>query len=670
MVYSFDIFDTLITRKTYSPSGIFFIMQEKIIEKDLLPRDISNNFSSIRINAEKNARLWSEFEEVTLQEIYNAMKKMTHINSDKIKLLMKLELEVEIEMSVALSNQIVLLKEKLYQGNRIILISDMYMDKDSIKRILCHVDSVFENIEIYVSSEFKTTKHSGNLFKIVKKLENINDEWIHFGDNEFSDYRVPKLMGIQAQLIVNRYYTLWNQFVDSNNLSNMTSELIMGLTKNTIVESKRCNIAYEIGASLGGYILWPYVKWIVDLAILNNVKSLYFFARDGFLLKKMADIYINSLNCSIKSRYVYASRKSLREGGDKKAFLAYFDQMIGGERDAYFVDLQGTGESMKCLIKNFSEFKKIRFHIFYYVMLENRLEGYAEWMAYTSKNVRSPIELFCRAPHGATIGYKFVQDKAIPVIKEIDKKIWLDAQLDEYIKGVCEWTENVCCLDMKVRERINWNAVSDAALKFVIQTKNEELLDFLGNLPHDEMEYSDMKYAPLLSDRDIYLNYFKRTYKMADTYYSGADINMSLRRATDSQIKRAKWFCKHYDSVIGKLIHLKKIRIPILENRRVIVYGAGKIGEDVYKFLHGVKKCKVVAWVDKNDDKCVSRGLNVIPIEKLQYIEYDMLIIALAGSREQNRTLIEISDFLNNIGITNDKIVFWQELEKTIQNEV
>lgn len=46
------------------------------------------------------------------------------------------------------------------------------------------------------------------------------------------------------------------------------------------------NIQKDIGISIGGPILFFYVNWIIDNAIQQSIENLYFFSRDGFILKK------------------------------------------------------------------------------------------------------------------------------------------------------------------------------------------------------------------------------------------------------------------------------------------------------------------------------------------------------------------------------------------------
>ena len=50
-MYSFDVFDTLISRKTGSPRGVFLVMQKKLIDQDIFA-ELAPVFAEKRYEAE------------------------------------------------------------------------------------------------------------------------------------------------------------------------------------------------------------------------------------------------------------------------------------------------------------------------------------------------------------------------------------------------------------------------------------------------------------------------------------------------------------------------------------------------------------------------------------------------------------------------------------------
>lgn len=59
-------------------------------------------------------------------------------------------------------------------------------------------------------------------------------------------------------------------------------------------------------------VLYAYVGWIIDEAIKRKIETLYFLARDGYILRKIAQRICCERKLSIQCRYLYCSRMSLR----------------------------------------------------------------------------------------------------------------------------------------------------------------------------------------------------------------------------------------------------------------------------------------------------------------------------------------------------------------------
>ena len=133
-LYSFDIFDTLITRNTISPLGIFLLLQDKIKSDrhfDILPDDFVNNFCQYRKNAELRCRGINNtnynFKEITLDDIYNNLMENHSIENEFIEKIKLLEIELELKSVQPIQKNIKNLKKILENSKQVILISDMYL---------------------------------------------------------------------------------------------------------------------------------------------------------------------------------------------------------------------------------------------------------------------------------------------------------------------------------------------------------------------------------------------------------------------------------------------------------------------------------------------------------------------------------------------------------------
>ncbi len=80
----------------------------------------------------------------------------------------------------------------------------------------------------------------------------------------------------------------------------------------------------------------------------------------------------------------------------------------------------------------------------------------------------------------------------------------------------------------------------------------------------------------------------------------------------------------------------KEILIPyynfdkniIEKDAKIILYGAGKIGQSYYKQICIDKLYNIIAWVDKKYLFYQEQGLNVLSIENIKNLEYDYILLA------------------------------------------
>lgn len=102
----------------------------------------------------------------------------------------------------------------------------------------------------------------------------------------------------------------------------------------------------------------------------------------------------------------------------------------------------------------------------------------------------------------------------------------------------------------------------------------------------------------------------------------------------------------------------EKILVPyggICKNQKVIIYGAGVLGQAIYKYITR-EKIIVVAWVDKSFQKYRNEGFEVDSTEILQNfdIDYDVVIIANISQKCAD----QIRDTLLSYGIPGSKIIW------------
>ena len=95
--------------------------------------------------------------------------------------------------------------------------------------------------------------------------------------------------------------------------------------------------------------------------------------------------------------------------------------------------------------------------------------------------------------------------------------------------------------------------------------------------------------------------------------------------------------------------------VSCLRNKKIVLYGAGKVGRDTYAQLKKFHY-SIVLWADKNYKLYQNNGMQVASPEEVLSTEYDVIFIAIREKALAER----IREELLNKGISDKKIV-WKE---------
>lgn len=319
-VYSFDVFDTVVTRITAHPRAVFLLIQEELKRSEKhLSACLVDNFHVTRIEAERTARKLSSTEDVTIREIYDVIKKKYDLSSSCVERLISLEIRVESKAIKVIPETVRLISELRKTRVRIVFVSDMYLPVDVLERILSEKGVFKEGDGLYVSGHMGLAKRTGSLFKKVLHLEKLHpSELFHLGDNRRSDYRKALKNGISSVHLergcLNRYERMLvsSKTEDSSWLQ---WQLLAGASRLARLQcdcdsDKRLLDLHAVGANIAGPILFGFVLWLFDEAEKKNLDKLYFLARDGQVLFEIAQILNQYRNNKFTLKYLYSSRQA------------------------------------------------------------------------------------------------------------------------------------------------------------------------------------------------------------------------------------------------------------------------------------------------------------------------------------------------------------------------
>ena len=343
MTYSFDIFDTCLVRKCGEPSNVFDLVAEKAFTKPV-STEVRRSFVAARIEAA--AATWSDTQ--TIADIYRAFG-FVHPNIRSKEELIELEKSVEREILVPVAE----MKERITSlrkaGHRILFVSDMYLSAEFVQPVLQQSGLWEEGDAVYVSCDAGATKASGKLYAYIKEKEQISyRDWHHYGDNEHSDVKVPKKLGIHAHRVGYTYTPYQKAMQQKASLYYQWGGMMAGLSRSIAVQSERTahkDFVLDIIAPLFATFVYRVMKNAQE----RGIDALYFCARDAYPLYRIA-LKMQGLFPRVTVEYLYISRKALYEG-DEERKLGYFKQIGLASKTAKnaIVDIRTRGNTLLAL---------------------------------------------------------------------------------------------------------------------------------------------------------------------------------------------------------------------------------------------------------------------------------------------------------------------------------
>lgn len=332
-IYSFDIFDTLLTRLVSEPTEIFRICGDRALHFGWI-NFTAETFQEVRINAERRSRLFYEAGEVTLDEIYREVANTLEISAETIQKLKQLELDVEAEYLVAVPQARPLLEKARRSHPHVLFLSDMYLPEAFLEERLRQHGFWQTGDRLYVSCQYRKSKGSGDLFlKAIADRQLRPQELTHIGNSWQPDVAKPRALGIKAIHFdianPNRYESILQENARSTN--GITS-LLAGLSRYTRLsrepKTSKEAIIGDIAASVAAPILTAYTIWILQQAKARQLARIYFLARDGEILLQIAQELAPKIYPEVELRYLYVSRQALRMPGLTKIDRAFWEWMF------------------------------------------------------------------------------------------------------------------------------------------------------------------------------------------------------------------------------------------------------------------------------------------------------------------------------------------------------
>lgn len=301
-VVSFDVFDTLLRRRIMPPEKIK-IRAAKAVSHLLAEKGVEVSISEAldrRQMVERKlyaaAHRAGNDPECHINDVVSMWLEIFLAPSDAaecVEQVISEEIEAEKSVCYAVDGMTEAVQKIRNLGKKVLFVSDMYLGEDHIAYLLeeCGYCGLYD--KLYVSSEYKMSKRSGRLFKLMLEECQLSvKRWVHFGDNRIIDIRPPKKLG-------GRSYRFWpkdhavrvTRFRRLDRLEKANSKW----TAVSLLESCQGHedqmllndLIYTVGHWIFGPVLANFIHQVLERASREDIELMLFPAEQGSSLREI-----------------------------------------------------------------------------------------------------------------------------------------------------------------------------------------------------------------------------------------------------------------------------------------------------------------------------------------------------------------------------------------------
>lgn len=342
-LFSFDIFDTLLVRACGKPEVLFDILASRVLGDDS-DSNKRKAFAAERIRAGWIARdKKHNNSDPLLDEIYSEADFSAFTDLDNNAIL-EIELNVESDMLVGVNHMRKIVNDCRSEG-KVCFTSDMYLPSSFLTSILKRERFYRDGDSVYVSGDVGKSKVSGELYRHVMS-ENPDCRIVHYGDNRYSDGKVMKKVTHGKHIRIKHLFSPYQEKVshlpDYDQLQR--PYVLASLSKAVYISQPSKNHSIKFATDIIAPTLIPIVYEILNRASKAGCNKLFFFARDGKILYKIAKCF-KPLFPEIKFEYLYLSRTSI--------YVPSLDQINEDTLNSLYLPVKQKGTTVAKFIRKY-----------------------------------------------------------------------------------------------------------------------------------------------------------------------------------------------------------------------------------------------------------------------------------------------------------------------------
>jgi FMN phosphatase YigB (HAD superfamily) len=310
--YSFDIFDTVLTRRLARPVDVFTLLGERL-RKEGIRVPPFGLFRLLRIRCERWSRRFEPSYEVKLPDIHRLMGRFLFWSDEDQTRVAELEREIESAALRITPHGRRAVEEVRRSGGKIAYVSDMYLEAWFLKSVLEREGLLEENDLLAVSGEWKLSKAGGNIWpKLIETLGVEAGQILHQGDSRHSDLESPRKAGISSNRLGTAEVSRWEEWPKNHGAGHLERQ--GGIAAMSRLARAQCEDPDDYWTCLGAGILGPilagFTAWTLKKARDGGIGTLWYLSRDGWLMLESARLMAGP--DSPKLDYLCAGRRQLQ----------------------------------------------------------------------------------------------------------------------------------------------------------------------------------------------------------------------------------------------------------------------------------------------------------------------------------------------------------------------
>ena len=311
-IICFDIFDTIITRKTLSPEDAMKAWGKYICKRfPEIPHDI----------AELRATVQWDHPTADIYEIYDLMKEMTGLSEEQADTLLKSELEFENKLLIRRNAVCELLEFAVQNGKEVYLISDTYYTEKMLRELLTEL-GIKGYSRIFASCDQKKTKYDG-LFALVENEAGEGKTFLMIGNDVMADMYWGKKSGYEICHIPSptdiAMNTGWKTAIEL--ADGLAERGLLGIVISEIfndpfgsTDALKMNASDRLSrftVSACAPVIIGYTIWLINMLKKEEHDRILFSSRDGYILQKIYRLFLEKITYAAglpEDMYFYISR--------------------------------------------------------------------------------------------------------------------------------------------------------------------------------------------------------------------------------------------------------------------------------------------------------------------------------------------------------------------------